>query len=132
MKFKSLFYLAAFNLLAACGLFSSGLPASTTPTATLPGPAVSTTLPPNPEGTASAFLNAWAQKDYAGMYALLSHLSQDAISQDEFVARYSDAAAQMTLKSIETSILSALSQEQGWKNTFISTWFQDGREIRVL
>lgn len=111
MKFKPLFYFAAVNLLAACGLFSPGPSASGTPTATLPGPGVSTELPPNPEGTASAFLNAWAQKDYAGMYALLSPLSQDAISQEEFLARYDDAAAQMTLTAIETSILSAFPHE---------------------
>ncbi|MEK6574424.1 MAG: NTF2-like N-terminal transpeptidase domain-containing protein, partial [Chloroflexota bacterium] len=96
---------AAFVLLlTACGLVSSSTP---TPEPTLPNPGHTTTLPPNPEGTASAFLNAWAQKDYAGMYSLLSPLSQAAISQEDFVARYTDAADQMTLKEIETSILSS-------------------------
>src|SRR5262245_822809 len=98
---RSMYVLLA-GLLAACGLFSSGITPSSAPTATLPGPGVSTQLPPNPEGTAGAFLKAWAEKDYAGMYALLSPLSQDAISQEDFVARYTDVAAQMTLASLES------------------------------
>lgn len=99
----------AFALfLAACGLAS---PATPTPEATLPGPGMSVTLPPNPEGTAGAFLNAWAQKDYTGMYSLLSPLSQAAISQEDFVARYADAADQMTLGEIETGILSSFQSE---------------------
>ncbi len=102
---KRLIYATLLILLAACG----GAPAS--PTATLPGPAVSVTLPPNPEGTAGAFLNAWQARDYAGMYTLLSSLSQDAISRNDFVNRYGDAAAQLTLSSVETAVLSSLQKE---------------------
>ena len=102
---KNLLLMIAAVLLSACG---SDAPKNI---ATLPGPAVSTSLPPNPEGTASAFLNAWQQGDYSGMYALLSPLSQDSISPQEFVARYSDAGAAMTLTAIETTILSSLQKE---------------------
>jgi penicillin-binding protein 2 len=92
-------------LLVAC----SGIAPGATPT--LPGPNVATSLPPNPEGTAGAFLNAWAAQDYLGMYALLSPLSQAAITQEEFVNRYTDAAEQMTLTAIETGILSSFQTE---------------------
>ncbi|MEK7275982.1 MAG: NTF2-like N-terminal transpeptidase domain-containing protein, partial [Chloroflexota bacterium] len=105
MNSRQLFYATLLILLAACG----GAPAS--PTATLPGPGVSVTLPPNPEGTAGAFLNAWQARDYAGMYTLLSSLSQDAISQEDFVNRYGDAAAQLTLSGVETAVLSSLQKE---------------------
>lgn len=108
MNLQRLAYIVFALLLAACGLVSSS---TSTPEPTLPNPGHTTTLPPNPEGTASAFLNAWAQKDYAGMYSLLSPLSQAAISQEDFVARYTDAADQMTLKEIETSILSSLQKD---------------------
>ncbi|HLB46178.1 MAG TPA: penicillin-binding transpeptidase domain-containing protein [Anaerolineales bacterium] len=108
MNTKRIAVAAFVLLLTACGLVSSSTP---TPEPTLPNPGHTTTLPPNPEGTASAFLNAWAQKDYAGMYSLLSPLSQAAISQEDFVARYTDAADQMTLKEIETGILSSLQKD---------------------
>ncbi len=118
MKFTSnlhpsrLLYLAFALFLAACGLFGSALPtadtSTATPEATLPNPGVSITPPPNPEGTASAFLKAWGDQNYAGMYALLSSLSRDAISQDDFTKRYTDAAEQMTLTELQTSILAAL------------------------
>ncbi len=102
-------YITAMLVLSACSLFGSGGETATpTPEATLPAPSYNVTPPPNPEGTASAFLNAWAQRDYAGMYSLLSKLSRDAISQEDFEARYKDAAEQMTLQEIQTSILAAL------------------------
>jgi len=117
VNFNRFFLLAALALAVACGRATS-----LTPTPTLPGPNVSVTLPPNPEGTTGAFLNAWAQKDYAGMYSLLTPASQDAFSQEDFAARYGDAAEQMTLTGIETSILSSfqtdLEAEVAFRVTF--------------
>jgi penicillin-binding protein 2 len=107
VTFKQPLYFIFLTLLAACGLVSP----SPTVTPTLPGPVVSTSLPPNPEGTAGAFLKAWLERDYAGMYSLLTPLSQAAISQEDFVNRYKDATAQMTLSTLETAILQALQSE---------------------
>jgi len=115
VKLQRTIYVAITFLLAACGLFGSGdgnPTASPTPETTLPAPGVTVTLPPNSEGTASAFLNAWATKEYAGMYSLLTQLSKDAISEENFAQRYADAADQMTLTEIETSILGALPQSE--------------------
>ena len=83
MTLKRPLYFVFLTLLAACGLVSP--PPTVTPT--LPGPVVSTSLPPNPEGTAGAFLKAWQERDYVGMYSLLTPLSQAAISQEAFVTR---------------------------------------------
>jgi penicillin-binding protein 2 len=111
VKTTRLFYLFFALLLTACGLFGSAGPTPTDPSVspepTLRDPGVSITPPPNPEGTASAFLNAWAQKDYAGMYSLTSSLSRDAIPQEDFIDRYTKASEQMTLNELQTSILAS-------------------------
>ena len=112
LKTQRLVYLIFTLLLAACGLFGSTGPTSEattqTPGSTLPPPGGGVTPPPNSEGTASAFMNAWADKNYAGMYSLLSPLSRDAISPEDFEARYKAAEQEMTLAEIQTSILAAL------------------------
>lgn len=105
MSRRRLLYTLFLAFAAACSVIT---PAATP---TLPSPGFSTSLPPNPEGTASAFLNAWQGRDYKGMYALLSPLSQAAISQEKFEAAYSAAAAALGLKSLDTTILSSLQKE---------------------
>jgi penicillin-binding protein 2 len=93
---------AAF--LAAC----AGLGA--TPTLTPPPPPSPTLNTPDPKGTADAFLDAWQAGDYAGMYSLLSPLSQDAISFEAFQARYETAARTATLRSVEARAFSVLKE----------------------
>lgn len=82
-----------------------GTPAVTTPVALPPTPTRPT---PNPEGTAAAFLNAWESADYAGMYSLLSPLSRDATSLDEFQQAYESVNHTATVTSVETQLLNAL------------------------
>jgi penicillin-binding protein 2 len=114
LKTQRFLYLTFTLFLAACGLFGSATPTgeanTATPEVTLPPPGGGVTPPPNSEGTASAFMNAWTEKNYAGMYSLLSPLSRDAISQEDFEARYKAAEQEMTLSEIQTSILAALPQ----------------------
>ncbi len=62
--------LAATALLAAC----TGL--GPPPTVTALPPPSATPQTPDPQGTAATFLDLWRQGDYAGMYSLLSPLSQ--------------------------------------------------------
>ncbi|MBI3241997.1 MAG: hypothetical protein HYZ49_06860 [Chloroflexi bacterium] len=118
MTLKRPFYFIILTLLAACGLVTS--PPSATPT--LPAPNLVTSLPPNPEGTAGAFLKAWQERDYTGMYSLLTPLSQAAISQEDFVNHYKDATVQMTLSTLETSILQALQSELDAEVLFKATF----------
>ncbi len=61
--------------------------------------------PPSPEPTARAFLDGWQSKDYSKMYSLLSPLTRDAISEEEFTAFYRDVALQTTLRSLEYKLL---------------------------
>jgi penicillin-binding protein 2 len=88
--------------LAAC----TALGPTSTPSA-LP-PASATPLTPDPQGTAHTFLDLWQQGDYAGMYTLLSPLSQDSISLDDFADRYAATARTASLTQVEPHILSAL------------------------
>ena len=90
-------------LLAGCG----GLGAPP-PTAALPVTSIVTPNTPDPEGTAATFLDAWKRGDYAGMYSLLSPLSQDATSLVDFKARYQALAKTASLKTVDASVLSVL------------------------
>ncbi len=88
-------------LLAACQA-PQPLPTQT------PVPPTSTLSTPDPQGTAATFLSAWQSGDFAGMYSLLSPLSQAAINFEDFQARYTESAKISTQTSLETKILSAL------------------------
>ncbi|MGH2524435.1 MAG: NTF2-like N-terminal transpeptidase domain-containing protein, partial [Anaerolineales bacterium] len=65
-------------------------------------------LPPDPEGTAATFLDLWGKGDYAGMYSLLTPLSRDAVSADDFTRRYQSVAEAATVQSVDAEILSSL------------------------
>ena len=74
----------------------------------LPTPMVLTTRVPNPESAAKVFLDAWKAEDYPKMYSLLTPISKDAISLEDFNKKYTDTAINMSLVEIEYSILSTL------------------------
>ena len=78
------------------------------PTSPLPTPVIVTTRVPDPESAASVFLDAWKIEDYPKMYSLLTPISKDAISLEDFVNKYSDTAINLSLQTIEYSILSSL------------------------
>jgi len=54
------------------------------------------------------YLEAFKADDYATMYGMLTQISRDAISQEDFAARHSDAINKMSAGSIDYEILSAL------------------------
>lgn len=78
--------------------------------ATLPPPGVTTTQAPDAESAARAFLDAWKAEDYPAMYAMLTSISRDAVTEEQFEARYRNVAAEAALSSIDSHILSALTQ----------------------
>lgn len=92
-------------LLAGCAFSRTQTPPATE---ALPTPAVSTPVPQNPEGTAAAFLDAWEKQDHAGMYSLLTRLTQDALTLEEFNDRYTQVADTARLTAVDTQILSSL------------------------
>ncbi len=78
------------------------------PTQPLPTPVIVTTRVPDPESAASVFLDSWAAEDYPKMYSLLTPISKDAITLEDFNKKYDDTAINMSLQTIEYSILSSL------------------------
>jgi cell division protein FtsI/penicillin-binding protein 2 len=77
------------------------------PTPTLGKVSVEVTPAPDPSLAAVAYLEAWKQEDYPAMYNLLSRLSRDAITQEDFTTRYRDAMAEAAVSKVDTSILAA-------------------------
>jgi penicillin-binding protein 2 len=73
---------------------------------TRPAPPVEVTHAPTPEYAARAYLEAWKQKNYSAMYALLSPLSQDARTLEKFQAYYQDIADQATLRNLDYEVQS--------------------------
>ena len=78
--------------------------------ATLPPPAFSTAPPPDAEGTAAAFLDAWQKGDYAGMHTLLTPQAAELVSAADFAQRYQDALDGGGIASVEATVLAALQQ----------------------
>ena len=57
---------------------------------------------PGADGVATAYLRAWQEGDFLGMYSLLSHTSQSNIDQDTFIQRYQDAQQEAGVLLVET------------------------------
>ncbi len=93
------------------GCVNTVTPSSTispTATVTLPPPGVTITSVPEVEDTVNQFIEFWKAEDYTNMYALLTPLTQDAISQEKFTSVYTEAANSMTLSSLDVETLSFL------------------------
>lgn len=80
-------------------------PATETP---LPDPSVLITTAPEPRSAANAFFEAWMGNDYIGMYNMLSQVSRDAISFEDFEFRYKDFSMNLTLQSLVCDVTSIL------------------------
>ncbi len=84
------------------------LPPSPQPTATLGDAQVQTTSVPDAQAAAKNYLDSWLAEDYPAMYAMLTQLSRDAISLEDFTARYQNVVNEAALSSWETTVLSSL------------------------
>lgn len=82
-------------------------PTSPPPTPTLGQVSMEVTPAPDPSPVAMAYLAAWKQEDYTAMYNLLTRVSRDAITQDDFTKRYVDTMAEAAAGSVDTNILAA-------------------------
>ena len=125
-------------LLASCSTSSNVTTTpSLVPTRTLGQPGVGTTPVPDPGAVASAFLDAWKADDYEAMYALITPLSQDAISQESFEKHYRGIATEMALAGIDNEILSSLvenpsSAQVGYRLIFHSSLVGDIRRETIM
>jgi len=79
-----------------------------TETIILPTPIQKTTPVPDPGFTIRGYLDAWRTDDFAGMYALLTDISQDAITEEDFTNYYRSIATEAALEGIDYEILSTL------------------------
>lgn len=93
-------------MLTGCSLFGGG-PAESAG-ATLPNPNVTTVHAPDAEEAARAFLDAWVEGAYSDMYAMLSPLTQEWISETEFIGEYQWFRTTTALARIEYEIIAAL------------------------
>lgn len=72
---------------------------------TLQGPEIYTTSVPDLDAAVSAYLDAWAAFDYQSMYDMLTNLSRDAVSFEDFENLYRHVAAMTNLSGVEYDIL---------------------------
>jgi penicillin-binding protein 2 len=92
--------------LAGCNLHSG--PDTPEPSPSLPTPVMTNVAAPDPEIAARLFLDAWKRNDLAAMYAMLSPLTQDSLTEDEFTAFYDEVKQTAALASVDYQITSAL------------------------
>jgi len=100
----------AFSLLSACGISSDGIgfpSVFSTPTP-LPKPQATIESPPDAEEPIRTYLEAFESEDYTAMYEMLTQVSRDAISAEDFAERHSDALNKMSAGSFDYEILSVL------------------------
>ena len=83
-------------------------PSQAVVTNTLPNPQINTTRVPDAKQEASDFLEDWRLENYESMYNRLSVLSRDAITLEDFTARYQDAMSAMTVNELNYQITSSL------------------------
>lgn len=113
-------------LVSAC---TNKNPAATSePTSSgLPTPVVTTISAPDVATAVNQFLDLWNASNYAGMYAMLSQTSKDAISESDFVTLYTDTTAALTLKNLDAGIISTLvnpaSAKVGYQVNYITNLF---------
>src|SRR4030095_3076809 len=122
MKFlRWLNLIAAFSFLTACGTGGGGVALFPTDTP-LPQPPVTIIPAPDPNAAVQAYLEAFKADDYNTMYGLVSKVTQDAITLEDFAKRNRDALNEMSATSFDYEISSSLvnpySSEIAYKVTY--------------
>lgn len=116
MKKNLILWILILFLITSC---TNGTPRPTkNPDGELPTPVVKTTSVPDATAAAVDFLTRWEENDYAGMYAMLAPTSRDAITEEEFIKKYQEAAQSLTLKSLDSGILTSLIQPNSAKISY--------------
>jgi penicillin-binding protein 2 len=108
MKFlRRLNIILILAFLSACS--SNGFGVSIFPTDTpLPQPVVTVISAPSADAAMAAYLDAFKADDYNAMYGLISKVSQDAITLEDFARRNRDALNEMSAGSFDYEVLSSL------------------------
>src|ERR1044071_7975281 len=110
MKFlRWLNILALLTFISACSPGSVNIPILSSSTATtLPQPPVTIESAPDAGAALTAYLEALKADKYNDMYAMLSKVSQDALSLEEFAKRNRDALNEMSAGSFDYKVMSSL------------------------
>ncbi|HZM22055.1 MAG TPA: penicillin-binding transpeptidase domain-containing protein [Anaerolineales bacterium] len=106
---KFLRWLNAIVVLTFLTSCSGGGGISIFPTETpLPQPIVTVLGAPNADAALGAYLDAFKAEDYNTMYGLISKVSQDTITLEDFAKRNRDALNEMSAGSFDYEVLSSL------------------------
>lgn len=108
MKRTLLFGLVLALLLTAC---RGGETANPDPTQ-LPDPQIETNSVPLVEETVRAYMEAWDAGNYEAMYAMLTTLSRDSLSFEDFAARYQHVAQAANIFQLDYEILQTATTPQ--------------------
>ncbi|NSW53944.1 MAG: hypothetical protein HPY85_15695 [Anaerolineae bacterium] len=133
--------LSALTLLAllvtACTNGGSTATAAPEPTVTsLPTAVVELTSVPDVEASVQSFLDRWQAQDYAGMYEMLSSLSRDAVSLEDFSGRYTNVALALVVTDLTSEILSVMTStrtaQAAYRVTFTSSLIEQYTTSEML
>ena len=102
----------ALTLAACAGAPNTPVLPVSSPEPTLPPPAMATQPPPDVDDSAAAYLQSWEDKNFEDMYKLLSPLSQDAVSLEQFMEIYVSLDRDGGIARVETSLLSSRQQDR--------------------
>lgn len=107
---KIIWWIGLFLLVAtSCSRNPDSNAASTVVTTpTLGSVGISVTKVPDIKIAARKYLDAWKEDDYATMYDLLTSISKDAITREDFEKHYRSVATEAALEGIDYEVLSAL------------------------
>ena len=130
MKARFWQILILLSFLTGCAQSRSSSTPTIVPSPTLGAVSVGITPAPDANTAAIAFLDAWKADDYATMYSMLTSVSKDAVSQEDFEKHFRGIASEMALSGIDYDILSSLvanpeSAQVGYRLNFHSTLVDD-------
>jgi cell division protein FtsI/penicillin-binding protein 2 len=109
MKFLRWLNIVFLVVLSACSSSGGGIGVPFLSTDTpKPPPIVTVNSAPSVDAALSAYLDAFQADDYNRMYSLLSEVSQDAITLEDFALRNRDALNTMSAGSFDYQVLSSL------------------------
>jgi len=100
--------LIAALLLSACNNAPTEPVPTLAPTSGLPEPVINVETAPDVEQAAKTYLDLWKAEDYAAMYDMLSQLTKDAVSMEDFEKSHRDTAVKLTMQGMDYTILSRM------------------------
>ncbi|KAA3642260.1 MAG: hypothetical protein DWQ07_24815 [Chloroflexi bacterium] len=109
MKIRAWFtFVIAFLLVACSSSDTTQTAGPSQPAGELPPPGVQENQKPPVEDAVNAYLNAWGEQNYQTMYDMLTTLSRDAQTFEDFAARYAGVWDEGAFFRIQHEIMSKL------------------------